>query len=51
MWKGDSMNAPGLLFGLSGDTGERTNLVDQYPEHVQRMAARLAEILKGKSTR
>ena len=51
MWLGDSMDSPGLLFDLSNDLGERTNLVDQYPERVQRMEARLAEILKSKSTR
>jgi len=45
------MDAPGLLFDLSSDLGERTSLHDQYPERVQRMEARLAEILKGKSTR
>ena len=51
MWMGDSMDAPGLLFDLSSDLGERINLVDQVPERVQRMEARIAEIMKGKSTR
>jgi arylsulfatase A len=51
MWKGDAIDAQGLLFDLSNDLGERTNLVDQHPERVQRMEARLVEIQKGKSTR
>jgi arylsulfatase A len=51
MWKGDPLDAPALLFDLSGDLGERNNLFDQYPERGQRMETRLTEILKGKSTR
>jgi arylsulfatase A len=51
MWKGASIDAPGLLFDLSSDPGERTNLVDQYPERVRQMEARLVEIRTGRSTR
>jgi arylsulfatase A len=51
MWKGDSIDATGLLFDLSSDLGERNNLVEQFPERAQRMEERLAEIEKGKSTR
>jgi arylsulfatase A len=51
LWQGDSMDAPGLLFDLSNDLGQRSNLYDQYPERAQRMEARLAEIQKGTSTR
>jgi arylsulfatase A len=51
MWKGDAIDAPGLLFDLSSDLGERINLCDKFPERVQRMEAHLAEIMKGKSTR
>jgi arylsulfatase A len=51
MWKGDSIDAPGLLFDLSRDLGQRNNLHDQFPERVQRMEERLAEIEKGQSTR
>jgi arylsulfatase A len=51
LWQGDSMDVPGLLFDLSKDLGQRSNLHDQYPERVQRMEARLAEIKIGKSTR
>lgn len=50
-WKGDSLDAPGLLFDLSSDLGERINLVEQHPERVQRMERRLADIRKGESTR
>jgi arylsulfatase A len=51
IWKGDAIDAPGLLFDLSRDLGQRSNLHDQFPERVQRMEARLADIQKGKSTR
>jgi arylsulfatase A len=51
LWQGDSTDTPGLLFDLSSDLGQRINLYDQYPERVQRMETRLAEIQKGKSTR
>jgi arylsulfatase A len=51
LWQGDSMDAPGLLFDLSSDLGQRKNLYDQFPERVQRMEAKLAEIQKEKSTR
>jgi arylsulfatase A len=51
MWRGDTVDAPGLLFDLSSDLGERSNLADQYPERARRMEARLAEIMKGESTR
>jgi len=47
MWKCDSTDAPGLLFDLSTDLGQRNNLYDHYPERAHRMEARLAEILKG----
>ena len=45
------MDAPGLLFDLSSDLGQRNNLYDQSPERVQRMEARLDEIQNGQSTR
>ena len=51
LWKGDPIDAPGLLFDLSKDLGQRKNLYDQFPERVQQMEAHLAEIQKGKSTR
>jgi len=51
LWQGDSMDAPGLLFDLSSDLGQRNNLYDQSPERVQRMEARLDEIQNGQSTR
>jgi len=51
LWQGDSMDAPGLLFDLSSDLGQRKNVHDQFPERVQRMEAHLAEIQKAKSTR
>ena len=51
LWKGDSLDAPGFLFDLSADLGQRSNLYDQYPERVRRMEKRLAEIENDKSTR
>ncbi|WDE98955.1 arylsulfatase [Lentisphaera profundi] len=51
IWQGDSSDAPGLLFDLSNDLGQRSNLYDKSPERIQKMEAHLAEIQKGKSTR
>jgi arylsulfatase A len=51
LWKGDSIDAPGLLFDLSRDLGQRNNLYDQFPERVQQMEGHLVEIENGKSTR
>ena len=51
LWKGDSLDAPGFLFDLSSDLGQRNNLYENYPERVRRMEKRLAEIEKDKSTR
>ena len=50
-WKGDSLDAPGLLFDLSADLGQKNNLHEKYPERVQRMEKRLTEIQKGTSSR
>jgi len=51
IWKGDTIDAPGLLFDLSHDIGQRKNLYDKFPERIQQMEAHLSEITKGKSTR
>ena len=51
LWQGDSIEAPGLLFDLSNDLGQRVNLHDKSPERVQQMEAHLADIVRGKSTR
>ncbi len=50
-WQGDSLDAPALLFDLSADLGQKKNLHVKYPERVQRMEQRLAEIETGQSTR
>ena len=51
MWKGDSIDAPGLLFDLSADLGQKNNLYDKHPERVKRMEEILAGVEKGQSTR
>ena len=51
LWQGNSLDAGALLFDLSGDLGERINVLDQYPERARQMETRLAEIQKEKSTR
>ena len=51
MWKGDSIDAPGLLFDLSADLAQKNNLHDKHPERVKRMEERLAEVEKGQSSR
>lgn len=50
-WSGDALDAPGLLFDLSADLGEKRNLHDNNPERVRRMEERLAVIEKGSSSR
>ncbi len=51
LWQGDPLDAPGFLFDLSADIGQRKNLHEAHPERVQRMEKRLAEIEKGTHTR
>jgi len=50
-WQGDSLDAPALLFELSSDLAQKTNLRTKHPNRVKRMEERLAEIEKGTSTR
>ena len=50
-WQGDSLDVPALLFELSSDLAQKTNLRTKHPNRVKRMEERLAEIEKGTSTR
>ena len=50
-WQGDSLDAPALLFDLSKDLAQKTNLRTNHSKRIKRMEKRLAEIEKGKSTR
>ncbi|MEK9685664.1 MAG: sulfatase-like hydrolase/transferase, partial [Rhodospirillaceae bacterium] len=50
-WQGDSLEAPALLFDLSKDLAQKTNLQSSNSKRIKRMEKRLAEIEKGKSTR
>jgi arylsulfatase A len=50
-WQGDSLEAPALLFDLSKDLAQKTNLQSSNSRRIKRMEKRLAEIEKGKSTR
>ena len=50
-WQGDSLDAPALLFDLSRDLAQKTNLRTKHPKRVKRMEKRLAEIEKRTSTR
>jgi arylsulfatase A len=51
LWKGDSLDAPALMFNLSADLAQKKNLQDKYPVRVKQMEQRLAQIEKGQSSR
>ena len=51
LWKGDSLDAPALMFNLSADLAQKKNLQDKYPVRVKMMEQRLAQIEKGQSSR
>jgi len=40
-----------LLYDLKTDPGQKTNRADKYPERVQMLQKRLAELSESKSTR
>jgi arylsulfatase A len=50
-WQGDTIKATALLFNLSTDLAQKTNLFTRGFKRIKRMEQRLSIIEKGKSTR